>query len=144
MTQPADRDAVQFTRESATRIANVVRTVEIGAPKLKPLVFDRPVERGGGKKVFRVCTFTGAWAEGTLKVVTFKYQTTTPNTASVRNLVVGLSPTAASDVSIAKDGTAWFLLQPNLTQQPNFAAGTTQVLGHINGVLRWIDTSNCP
>ena len=95
-------------------------------------------------EIFRVATFTGAWAINATKTVTFKYQTQTPNTASVMNLVVGLSPTSVSDVSIAKDGTAWFLLQPNLTQQPNFAAGTTQVLGHTGGVLKWIDTSTCP
>lgn len=134
---------VDFTRGAAERIANVVRAVELGDRDGAPLNFGRVPDAGKGK-VFRICTFTGAWAAGTLKVVTFKYQTTTPNTASVINLVVGLSPTAASDVSIAKDGTAWFLVQPNLTQQPNFAAGATQVLGHMNGVLRWIDTSNCP
>ena len=145
--KPAKSVAVTFTRPAAERIAQVVRTVERSGRDTKGPTWNPRMEGGGGGGggvVFHIGTFTGAWAAGTLKVVTFKYQTTTPNTASVRNLVVGLSPTAASDVSIAKDGTAWFLLQPNLTQQPNCAAGTTQVLGHINGVLRWIDTSNCP
>lgn len=114
MTQPADRDAVQFTRESATRIANVVRTVEIGVPKLKPLVFDRPVERGGGGKVFRVCTFTGAWAISNVKVVTFKNQTTTPNTVSASNLFWPIPDGPQRDCSIAKEGTAWYLLVPQL------------------------------
>ena len=116
MTQPADRDAVQFTRESATRIANVVRTVEIGQPKLKPLVFDRPVERGGGGKVFKICTFTGAWSKNSTKVVVFKYHTTTPNTVTAMNVFVGMTATTGGNCAIAKDGTAWFLIQAECSQ----------------------------
>lgn len=111
MTQPADRDAVQFTRESATRIANVVRTVEIGVPKLRPLVFDRVVRDGGDSgKVFRVATFTGAWQIGTLKAVTFAYQTATPNTVAVTNLFFPYPNNGAQNCAIARDGTAWFLV----------------------------------
>jgi hypothetical protein len=94
-------------------------------------------------KVFRICTFTGSWEINATKTVTFKYQTTTPNTASVVNLVCGLSPSGSCDVSIAKDGTAWFLVQPNLTQQPGYSASGTQVLTIQSGVLRWIGTTAC-
>jgi len=94
-------------------------------------------------KVFRICTFTGSWAINETKTVTFKYQTSTPNTASVVNLVCGLSPSESCDVSIAKDGTAWFLVQPNLTQQPGYSASGTQVLTIQSGVLRWIGTTAC-
>jgi len=110
MTQPADRDAVQFTRESAARIANVVRTLEIGVPKLRPLLFDRLVEGSGSGKVFRVGTFTGEWPIGTLKAVTFKYQAATPNTAAVTNLFFPYPSNGTQDCAIAKDGTAWFLV----------------------------------
>ena len=94
-------------------------------------------------KTFRIATFTGSWSIGTLKTVTLKATTTTPNTVSVMNLVCGLSPSAACDVSIAKDGTAWYLIQPNLTQQPGYSATGTQVLTVVNGSLRWVGTTVC-
>lgn len=98
---------------------------------------------GYNPKVFRVCTFTGSWAINTAKTVTFRGVTATPNTVSVTNLVCGLSTTASCDVSIAKDGTAWYLVQPNLTQQPGYSATGTQVLTIVNGSLRWIGTTAC-
>ena len=63
-------------------------------------------------KVFRICTFTGAWSINSAKTVTFKYQTATPNTANVTNLFFPIVGTATSsvDCAIAKDGTAWFLI----------------------------------
>ena len=62
-------------------------------------------------KVFRICTFTGAWSINATKTVTFKYQTSTPNTVLATNLFAEL-PTAASsrNCAVAKDGTAWFLI----------------------------------
>jgi len=70
-------------------------------------------EGGTAGKAFRICTFTGSWQIGDSKTVTFKYQTTTPNTASVVNLTmhlpdIGLSP--PFDCEIAKEGTAWYLV----------------------------------
>lgn len=94
-------------------------------------------------KVFRICTFTGAWSIGSSKAVTFKGITTTPNTVNVTNLVCGLSPAGSCDVSIAKDGTAWYLVQPNLTQLPGYSASGTQVLTVVSGNLRWIGTTAC-
>jgi hypothetical protein len=118
-----------------------VRRVEIGDRTESPLRFDAvpPPQR----KTFRIATFSGAWSVGATKTVTFKYQTATPNTASVLNLVCGLSPSGSCDVSIAKDGTAWFLVQPNLTQQPGYSTSGTQVLTIQSGVLRWIGTTAC-
>ena len=94
-------------------------------------------------KVFRVCTFTGSWAINTAKDVTFRGVTTTPNTVSATNLMCGLSPTGTCDVTIAKDGTAWYLVQPNLTQQPGYSASGTHVLTIQSGVLRWLGTTAC-
>jgi len=94
-------------------------------------------------KVFRICTFTGVWSIGSSKAVTFKGITTTPNTVNVTNLVCGLSPAGSCDVSIAKDGTAWYLVQPNLTQLPGYSASGTQVLTVVSGNLRWIGTTAC-
>ena len=129
-------------RSSAERIANAVRRVEIGDRTESPLRFDT-VPPQQQRKTFRVATFTGAWAINATKTVTFKYQTSTPNTASVVNLVCGLSPSGSCDVSISKDGTAWYLVQPNLTQQPGYSASGTQVLTIQNGILRWIGTTAC-
>ena len=94
-------------------------------------------------KTFRVCTFTGSWSINASKTVTFRGVTTTPNTVSVVNLVCGLNPSGSCDVSVAKDGTAWYLVQPNLTQQPGYSGSGTQVLTIQNGSLRWVGTTAC-
>lgn len=67
---------------------------------------------GGNGKVFRICTYTGAWSIGSSKTVSFKYQTATPNTVSATNLFFPVTNTATGDrdCAIAKDGTAWFLV----------------------------------
>jgi hypothetical protein len=140
--KPARTERVTFTRPAAERIAKVVREVEAGDRDQSGLTFGN---RSGGSpgKVFRVCTFTGSWSIGSSKNVTFKYQTTTPNTVSATNLVCGLSPAGACDASIAKDGTAWFLLQPNLTQLPGYSASGTQVMVLVSGNLQFVGTTAC-
>jgi hypothetical protein len=95
-----------FTVGDARRIANAVRIVELGNRNEAPLRFGRVPPAVG--KVFRIGTFTGAWAKNTLKVVTFKYRPTTPNTASVSNLFAAVP--GGGDCAIAKEGTAWFLI----------------------------------
>jgi hypothetical protein len=66
---------------------------------------------GGGGKVFRVCTFTGAWSKNTAKTVTFLGVTTTPNTVSATNLFAAIGDAASSrNCAIARDGTAWYLI----------------------------------
>jgi len=140
--KPANTERVSFTRPAAERIGKAVRLVEAGDRDLGPLEWG---PRGGAAsgKVFRVCTFTGTWAINTAKTVTFRGVTGTPNTVSVTNLVCGLSPTGSCDATIAKDGTAWYLVQPNLTQQPGYSANGTHVLTIQGGVLRWLGTTAC-
>lgn len=139
----ADRDRVTFTRGAAERIANAVRKVEVGERGGGQLEFENRGQQGVGRKTFRVCTFTGSWSIGSAKTVTFKNQTTTPNTVSAINLVVGLVPPGSCDVSVAKDGTAWYLLQPNLTQQPGYSASGTQVMTIVDGSLTWVSVATC-
>ena len=91
-------------------------------------------------KTFRVCTFTGSWSINASKTVTFRGST---NTLSVVNLVCGLNPSGSCDVSVAKDGTAWYLVQPNLTQQPGYSGSGTHVLTIQNGSLRWVGATAC-
>lgn len=106
----AGTQRVTFTKDAASRIGRVVRTVEAGNRDLGPLEFG-PRVGGASGKVFRVCTFTGDWSINTPKVVSFRNQTTTPNTAVAVNLFANI--TGSSTVrpcAIAKDGTAWYLI----------------------------------
>ena len=107
--KPARTERVTFTKPAAERIAKVVRAVEGGDRDAGPLTFGN---RGvaGNPKAFRVCTFTGSWSINATKTVTFKYQTATPNTASVTNLFFPIASSAGSDCGIAKEGTAWYLI----------------------------------
>lgn len=132
----ADRDRVTFTRGAAERIADAVRKVEIG-------------ERGGGhlrlepqsvvgrQKTVRICTFTGSWSIGSAKTVTFKNQTTTPNTVSATNLFWPIPEGPQRDCSIAKDGSQWYLLVPQLeagTALSTATLGSSLEFGRINVV----------
>jgi hypothetical protein len=103
---------VSFTKAAAVRINNAVLTVEKGNRTHPGLTFDHPMPGGGGK-VFRVCTFTGAWSKNDAKVVTFRGVTSTPNTAVAQNIFVTISGTTATttkNCAIARDGTAWYLI----------------------------------
>jgi hypothetical protein len=104
---------VSFTRGAADRIAKVVRTVERGDTSAAGLRFGRPAG-GEGAKSFRICTFTGSWGIDAAKTVTFKNQTTTPNTVSAVNLFWPVPDGGERDCAIGKDGTAWYLLVPRL------------------------------
>ena len=132
-------DRITFTRDSADRIAAAVRKVEVGDRTQSGPTWD-VVDTPGSRRVFRVCTFTGSWSINASKTVTFRGST---NTLSVVNLVCGLNPSGSCDVSVAKDGTAWYLVQPNLTQQPGYSGSGTQVLTISDGFLQWANTTEC-
>jgi hypothetical protein len=71
-------------------------------------------------KVFRVCTFTGAWSIGEEKTVTFSNRTNSPNTASAVNLFTDFTATSATTTCvIAKEGTAWYLVSPSRSPSPD-------------------------
>jgi hypothetical protein len=118
-------DATQFTLESAERIARVVRAAELGSPQARPLTFDSVPQQPS--KVFRICTFTGAWPIGDSKIVTFRNVTTTPNTASAVNLFfpIGTGQTSTMACAVAKDGTAWYLIDVPLQTATAVFIGTT-------------------
>lgn len=103
-------DRITFTRDSADRIAAAVRKVEIGDRTQSGPTWDI-VDTPGPRRVFRVCTFTGSWSIGASKTVTFRNQTTTPNTVAAVNLFANITAAASSrPCAIAKDGTAWYLI----------------------------------
>ena len=138
-------DPVIFDRSSAERIANAVRRVEIGDRTESSLRFDT-VPPSQQRKTFRIATFTGAWAINETKTVTFKYQTSTPNTASVVNLFFPYpASTNATDCAIAKEGTAWHLIDvPFQTATAVFSGGiTTQTVVSNVVVAAVLNTSNC-
>lgn len=144
--KPARTERVTFTRPAAERIAKVVRTVEGGNRDAGPLMFgNRGVS--GNAKLFRVCTYTGAWAIGSTAAVTFKYQTTTPNTVSATNLFFPVTSTAAGsrDCAIAKDGTAWFLIDVKLAERTAVFIVSTQSTSRITDVTlsASLNTSAC-
>jgi hypothetical protein len=103
-------DPTQFTRESARRIASVVRSAELTPLAASPLNFDR-VDFSKAR-LFRTGTFAGPWPIGTENTVTLANVTSTPNTVSAQNLFfpIDFSPSGEPDCGIAKEGTAWFLV----------------------------------
>lgn len=121
----AKTERVTFTRPAAERIAKVVRQIEQGDRGSDGLRF---LPRGGGggssPKTFRICTFTGSWSIGSEKTVTFRNQTTTPNTVAATNLFWPIPEGPQRDCSIAKDGTAWYLLVPQLSEGTALSSAT--------------------
>lgn len=120
---------IQFDDTSGRRIGNAVRFVEDQANRRKPLSY-APALEARRPKVFRVCTFTGSWPIGSSKVVTFKNQTSTPNTVSATNLFWPLPNGPLRDCAIARDGTSWYLVTPQvyLANAATAAALTTTEL----------------
>jgi hypothetical protein len=100
-------DAVQFTRESAERIAGVVRQAELTPPAASPLTFSRVLD-GRHPKQVRAATFSGAWAINTSKVARFSNAPTA--TVTVVNLTIPLPFTATQSCIVGKEGTSWYLV----------------------------------
>lgn len=109
---PSNRDAVQFTRESAERIASVVRAAELAPTTGRPLSFDAITQSAAKSNVLRVGTFTGAWDKDASKTVTFYGDT---KTVTAQNMLFDVLPSVAGDNAarvciIGKEGTAWHFI----------------------------------
>jgi hypothetical protein len=121
----AKTERVTFTRPAAERIAKVVRRIESGSrDSTGPKFLARDGAGGSSGKPFRVCTYSGDWPVGSSKTVTFKYATTTPNTVSATNLFLPLPENGTRDCAVARDGTAWFLVQAQMELAHAFTAAT--------------------
>jgi hypothetical protein len=107
----AKAERVTFTRLAAERIAKAVRKVEQGDRGAEALRFDR-LGISSQQKIFRVCTFTGAWSINTFKSVTFVNVTSTPNTVSAYNVFLNVNNLSGGTAhcAIARDGTAWYMI----------------------------------
>jgi hypothetical protein len=132
----AKTERVTFTRPAAERIAKVVRRIESGdRDSTGPKYLARDGGGGSSGKTFRICTYTGAWSINTSNTVTFKNQTTTPNTVSAVNLFLDLPNNGQRNCAIAKDGTAWHLIQwqwDAATALSSATLGSSLEFGRIN------------
>lgn len=132
MAKKRPRDAVQFTLESAERIASVVRSAEVTPAAASPLKFNRIAE-GRIPKQVRAATFSGAWPIGSSKSVTFTNMPT--NTATVQNLSWPITEAGYSNEPciVGKDGTSWYLVVPVLQTATAVFATTTQQRTIVSG-----------
>jgi len=101
----AGSEFVKFSRQSAQRIAKVVRTVEAGDRAHEGIVFDHPIPSQGA--AIRSATFTGAWSIGSVKMITFKYRS---GTAEAHNDLMDLPNASSRNCIVGKEGTAWRLI----------------------------------
>ena len=126
------QDAVQFTFESAERIAGVVRAAELATPQGKPLTFEARFPERIPRNV-RAATFNGSWAIGASKVVTFKHAPTA--TQAVTNLSWPITSTAYSGENclVGREGTSWWLVVPVLSTATAVFATQTATAVFVTG-----------
>lgn len=158
----ADSDPINFTRGAAERIANAVRTVEIGSRGAGSIEWD--VQRDQTPFRLTLAKFTGTWESGTYKTVTLHGSTLT---ASVFNWTDRIVVTQTESTSCERfvvfgrvRGTNTVLeasMQPfcttcvmqfgsvDLTAIAGYSSTNIQVLGHnSNGpCLEWYSITTC-
>lgn len=125
-------ERVVFLRTDAERIARAVRRVE-GLREGSPLTFRRVPAETPQRNVFRIGTFTGAWSTGTTKTVTFKNVTSTPNTVSALNLFFPVTGSSTRDCAVAREGTAWYLIDVPLQTATALLIGQTSSINVLTG-----------
>jgi hypothetical protein len=137
-------DAVQFTYESAERIANVVRAAETTPPSASPLTFGRRVD-GRMPKQVRAATFSGSWSIGSSKIVTFKYAPTATVNAVNLSWPITLSGYVNEDCVVGREGTNWWLVVPKLEARTAMfvtETASTTIMGSIT-ISATLNTNNC-
>lgn len=143
--QKKPADAVQFTRESAERIAGVVRAAELTPAVGSPLSFGRLANGQQMPKQVRAATFTGSWPIGSVKTVTFKYAPAV--TANVSNLSwpITFNYVAPENCLVGKEGTSWWLVVPVLQTSTAIFVTQTQAGTHLVSIAiaATLDTNNC-
>jgi hypothetical protein len=137
-------DAVQFTYESAERIANVVRAAETTPPSASPLTFDRRID-GRMPKQVRAATFSGSWPIGGSKVVTFKYAPIATVNAVNLSWPITLSGYVNEDCVVGREGTNWWLVVPKLEARTAVFVNQTESASRITDVhvSATLNQSNC-
>ena len=130
--QKRPSDAVQFTFESAERIAGVIRSVELAVPAAAPLTFERRLTDRVPKQV-RAATFSGSWAINSTKVVTFSYAPTATQTITNLSWPITHNHTAAENCLVGREGTSWWLVVPVLQAQTAVFATQTATAVFVTG-----------
>jgi len=96
-------------REVITRVDAIPMTTS-GVEQ--PVRHQHMGRRGGGSSGgFHIATFTGAWSKNTAKVVTLTSDTNSTIQASNVFASIAASNNQGRKCAIAKDGTAWYLIQ---------------------------------
>lgn len=109
-----------FDAESALRISNAVRKVEIGDRSEAPLQFDT-VPPPQQRKTFRIATFSGSWSPNSTKTVQIVSTGQTVQALNRTFPLFGVPGHLQIACSIARDGTAWHLVD----------VGKNQTFGHL-------------
>ena len=134
-------DAVQFTRESAERIAGVVRQAELTPAAASPLTFDKRFTDKVPKQV-RAATFSGAWPIGSVKTVTLKYQPTAFVNAVNLTWPITLGTYVNEDCVVGREGTNWWLVAPVLESRNAVFVSVTKSDEYVYKVEVVQDTLN--
>lgn len=129
-----------FTPEAAQRIAKVVRDAERGgsdtpATNQRVSGLDGEAIRG---------TFTAPWPKSTQRTVTDAIFSSV--TYPVKNYTTSITGTGTKTCLISNVSGEWVVIDFDLCTLDGYdvTATKTQVLASVNGILRWIDTINCP
>jgi hypothetical protein len=108
VAKDAGRHFVRFTRAAGERIGRAVIAVEHQTKGTRGLSYEHQTPLvTPNTKTFRVATFSGAWGKDSFKTVTLQGSTAT---LSVENFLYTLPDSGTKKISVAKDGTGWFLL----------------------------------
>jgi hypothetical protein len=130
--QKRPSDAVQFTRESAERIAGVIRSAELAVPAAAPLTFERRFPERVPKQV-RAATFSGSWAIGASKVVQFSYAPTATQAVTNLSWPITHNHTSAENCIVGREGTSWWLVVPVLSTATAVFATQTATAVFVTG-----------
>jgi hypothetical protein len=139
--QKKPADAVQFTRESAERVARVVRAAELTPAAGSPLTFDKRFPERIPKQV-RAATFTGAWPIGSTKVVTFKHEPTATVNAVNLSWPITLGGYVNENCLVGREGTNWWLVAPVLESRDAVFVSVTKSDEYVYKVEVDKDTIN--
>lgn len=126
------QDAVQFTFESAERIAGVVRAAELATPKGTPLTFEARFPERMPKQV-RAATFTGSWAINASKVVTFRYAPTATQAVTNLSWPITHNHVTPENCLVGREGTSWWLVVPVLQTATAVFATQTATAVFVTG-----------
>lgn len=102
-------ERVSFTKASAQRIADTVRTVEQGNRDATGSPSYPRSSGSGGKKAFMMARFQGGWSKGSAISV---QKLSSTHTVTAINLFANI-PTSEQQYrfcALGRDGTAWYLI----------------------------------